>query len=91
MWHEDLLLGNDHEINNYTKAITRWQPINSNSGTVLSVQSVPRCYKQDELVGELVSQLHNHWDSVVGSCCCEKLVAGAKDSLGTQRKGNVWR
>jgi hypothetical protein len=56
---------------------------------VLSVQSVPRCYKQDQLVGELVSQLDNCWGSAVVSSCCEKLVAEAKDSSGTQRKGNV--
>jgi hypothetical protein len=29
--------------------------------------------------------------SVVVSCCCEKLVAEARNSLGTQGKGNVHR
>jgi hypothetical protein len=29
------------------------------------------------------------WRSVIVSCCCEKLVAVAGDSSGTQRKGNV--
>jgi hypothetical protein len=27
--------------------------------------------------------------SIVMSCCCEKLVAEARESLGTQRKGNI--
>jgi hypothetical protein len=55
MWHVDLLLHNDSEISNYTMAITRQWPLNSNRGIVFSVRSMPRCYKQDELVGELVS------------------------------------
>jgi uncharacterized protein HemY len=41
------LLGNNHETSNYTTAITRQRTINSNRGTVFSVQSVPRCYKQN--------------------------------------------
>jgi hypothetical protein len=49
LWHADTLLRNDREINNYTTAITRQQPINSNRGAVFSVQSVPRCYTQDKL------------------------------------------
>jgi hypothetical protein len=44
MWLVHLLPGNDHEISNYTTAV------NSNRGTVFSVRSVPRCYKQDKLV-----------------------------------------
>jgi hypothetical protein len=40
-------------------------------------------------VGELVSELDNPCSSVVVNCCCEKLVAEARDSLGTQRKEKV--
>jgi hypothetical protein len=50
MWHVDPLLGNDHKISNYTTAVTRQQPVNNNRGTVLSVQSVPMCYKQEKLL-----------------------------------------
>jgi hypothetical protein len=57
-------------------------------GAVFYTQSVPRCYKQDKL-GVARSQLENRWGSDVVSCCCEKLVAEAGDSSGTQRKGNV--
>jgi hypothetical protein len=42
------LLGNYHEISNYTTIITRQQPVNSNRG-MISVSSVPRCCKQDKL------------------------------------------
>jgi hypothetical protein len=61
---------------------------------VFSMRSVPRFYKQDKLVrsqsvGELVNEVHNRWGSILVSCCCEKLVAKAGDSLGTQRKGNI--
>jgi hypothetical protein len=73
--HVDLLLGNDREINNYTLAVTRQPPVNSNRETVFSVRSVPRCYKQDKLgvavSGELsqpVSELEDCCDSVVVSC-----------------------
>jgi hypothetical protein len=38
-------------------AVTRQQLVNSNRGTVLSVRSVPRCYKQNKLVSELVGEL----------------------------------
>jgi hypothetical protein len=30
LWHVDLLLGNDNEIGNYTTAVTRQRPVNSN-------------------------------------------------------------
>jgi hypothetical protein len=47
---------------------------------VFSVQSMPRCHKQDklvrsQLVGELVSELEDCWGSVVVSCRCLKMVA----------------
>jgi hypothetical protein len=48
MGHVDPLLGNDHEISNYTMAVTRQRSINSNRETVFSVWSVPR-YEQDAL------------------------------------------
>jgi hypothetical protein len=47
------LLGNDREIRNYTMGVIRQRPVNSNRGTVFSVRAMLRCYKQDELVGEL--------------------------------------
>jgi hypothetical protein len=47
--HVVALLGNDSEISNYTTAVTRQRPVNSNRGTVFSVRFVPRCYKQDKL------------------------------------------
>jgi hypothetical protein len=34
LWNVDPLLGNDRKINNYTTAITRQRPTNSNRGTV---------------------------------------------------------
>jgi hypothetical protein len=44
---------------------------------VFSAWSVPRCYKQDrlgvelsELVGKLVSELEDCWDSAIVSYCC---------------------
>jgi hypothetical protein len=49
LWHVDQLLGNDCEICNYTTAVTRQRPVNSNRGMIFSVQSVPRCYKKDKL------------------------------------------
>jgi hypothetical protein len=49
LWHVVPLLGNDSETSKYTTAVTRQRPANSNRGTVSSVQSVPRCYKQDKL------------------------------------------
>jgi hypothetical protein len=67
--------------------VTRQWPVN-NRGTVFSVRFVARCYEQDKLVSG-VSELDTCWGSVVVSCCCEKLVAEAGDSSGTQRKGNV--
>jgi hypothetical protein len=48
LWHVDALLGYDSEINNYSTAVTKQRPINSNRGKVFSVRSVPRCYKQDK-------------------------------------------
>jgi hypothetical protein len=52
---------------------------------VFSAWSVKRCYKQDKSV----SELDNCWGSDVVSCCCEKLIAEAGDSLGTQKKVTV--
>jgi hypothetical protein len=46
LWHVDLLLGNDHEISNYTTTVTRQWPVNSDRGKVFSVWSVPKCYTQ---------------------------------------------
>jgi hypothetical protein len=43
------LLGNDGETSNYTTDITMQRPVQRNRGTVFSVWSVPRCYKQDKL------------------------------------------
>jgi hypothetical protein len=53
LWHVDLLLGNDREISNYTTAVTRQRSVN-NRRRVFYVRPVPRWYKQDKLVGELV-------------------------------------
>jgi hypothetical protein len=60
-----------------------------NRGAMFSVRSMPRCYKQGELaVNELV-RVDNCWGSDVVICCCQKLVAEARDNSGTQRKGKV--
>jgi hypothetical protein len=48
-WQVVHLLGNDREISNYTTAVTRQWPVNRNRKTLFSVQSVPRCYKQEKL------------------------------------------
>jgi hypothetical protein len=48
LWHVDPLLGNRHEISDYTTAVTRQRPLNSNRRMVFSVPSMPRC-KQDKL------------------------------------------
>jgi hypothetical protein len=37
-----------------------------------------------------LSESDNSWGSAIMSCCCEKLVAEARDSLGTQKKGNIY-
>jgi hypothetical protein len=91
MWHVVPLRGNDREMRKCTTAVTRQGLVNSNRGNVFSVLFVPRCYKQDELVGELVSMMDYCCSSVVVSCCCFKLIAEARDSSETQRKGNVRR
>jgi hypothetical protein len=53
-----MLEGNDREISNYATAVTRERPVNSNRGTVSSVLSVLKCYKQDKLgVSDLVRGL----------------------------------
>jgi hypothetical protein len=36
-----------------------------------------------------VSELENYWGSVSVGCSCEKLVAEAGESSGTQRKVNI--
>jgi hypothetical protein len=55
------------------------------TGTVFSTQSMLRCYKHYNSV--------SYWRKCCGSvhvsCCCEKLVAEARDSWGTQRIGNI--
>jgi hypothetical protein len=38
---------------------------------------------------EFVKELYDFWGSGVVRCCCEKLVAEARNSSGTQRKRNV--
>jgi hypothetical protein len=50
------LLGNNSEISNYTTAFITQLPVNSNRGTMFSVRSLSRWYKQDKL-GASVSQL----------------------------------
>jgi hypothetical protein len=47
LWHVDLLLGNNGETNDWTTAIIKQRLVNSNRGTLFSVQSMPRYYKQD--------------------------------------------
>jgi hypothetical protein len=86
VWHVDSLLVSDHEISSHTTVVTR-RPLNCNRGIVFSVWSMLRCYKQDKL--GVASQSDNCWGSVGVSCCCEKSVGEARDSLGTQRKQNV--
>jgi hypothetical protein len=93
--HTNLLAGNDHKINNKTTAVTRHRPLNSNIGTMFSVWSIMRCHIRtvsgvewvDWRVSESVSQSENCWCSVLEICCCEKLVAEARDSSWTQSKG----
>jgi hypothetical protein len=52
------LLCNYREISNYTTAVTRQRPVNSNRGTVFSVLPVPRSYKQNKLgMSESVNHL----------------------------------
>lgn len=50
LYISDPLLGNDYEISNYTTVVTRQWPVNSSRRSVLSLRSVPRCYKQVQLV-----------------------------------------
>jgi hypothetical protein len=54
LWNVYALLGIDRDLSNYTTAVTRQRPVNSNRGTVFSVRSVPKCYKQGKLGVELV-------------------------------------
>jgi hypothetical protein len=49
LWHVDPLLGDDHEISNYTTAVTKQLPVNTNRKKVFSVRSVSRCFKQVKL------------------------------------------
>jgi hypothetical protein len=69
LWRVNSMLGNDRETSNYTTAVTRQWPVNSNRGTVFSVRSLPRCYEQRQLV-VAVSELEDCCGSVVVSCCC---------------------
>jgi hypothetical protein len=48
--------------------------------------SVPRYNKQDKLGAEVNEEIGGE---LVVICCCKKLIAEARDSSGTQRKGNV--
>jgi hypothetical protein len=63
----------------------------SNRKAMFCLLSVPTCYKQEELVewraecvtwlvNQSVSELEDCCGSVFVSCCCEKLVAEARDS-----------
>jgi hypothetical protein len=79
--------GNNHKISSYSRAVTMHWSVNSNRRKLFSVRSVPRCYKQDKLVGELVSEIENCCSSVVVSCCCTELVAEAGDSSGKPGEG----
>jgi hypothetical protein len=76
-------------LSNYTTAITRQQPVNSNRGMVFSMQSVQRCYKQGQLAVAGSQLDRDYCSSVTVNCCCEKLVAEARDSVGTKRKDNI--
>jgi hypothetical protein len=54
------LLGNDRKISKTTTSVTHKHVFtatigNSNKGTVFSVRSVPRCYKQDSWSNELLA------------------------------------
>jgi hypothetical protein len=69
LWHADPLLDSVCEIGDCTATVTKQRPANnrrmafsersakqqmySNRGTMLSVLSVPRCYKQDNWSNEL--------------------------------------
>jgi hypothetical protein len=101
LWHVEPLLGNDHEISKYVTGVTNVSKGSTNkrisTGTkntaitdgVFSMRSKHRCYKQVQLpiaVCNIVSVLDNLWGSVFVSSYCEKLVAVAEDSSGTQRK-----
>jgi hypothetical protein len=79
LWEVDPFLGNDRKINNYTTAVSRQRPVNSNRGTVFSVWSMPRCYKQGKLGA--VSQL------TAGVQCCE-LLLWQTDGWGRRQFGN---
>jgi hypothetical protein len=94
VWHVDPLVRNDREISIYTTAFTRQWSKNSNRGTVFSVRSMPKYYKQGQLtvgVSLLMNESDNRLGSVFVSCFCEKLVAEVGDSSGTQTKWNVRR
>jgi hypothetical protein len=73
---------------------TRTQQLHCSRGKLFSTRSVLRCYKQGQLavaVSWWASEWDNSGSTVVVSCYCEKLIAEAGDSSGTQRKGNVRR
>jgi hypothetical protein len=65
-----------------TASQTSMFPCKLQRRAVFSVRSVPRCYKQNRELSQLVewsrlvrdcslvSELVNHWGSVVVSCCC---------------------
>jgi hypothetical protein len=94
LWYADPLLGGDHEIGECTVATAKQQPtnntemvfsarspkqqLNSNKGSVLPMQSVPRCYKWDKLGAEVSSE------STVG------VMSSLKDSRQHGSRGHCW-
>jgi hypothetical protein len=72
--------------NNWKTAITMQRSINSNRGTIFSVQSLPRCYKQDSLCG--VSGV----ESIVRQSQANKNESTeAEDIVWDLSPGNDWR
>jgi hypothetical protein len=84
VWHIDPLLGSDREIGDRTVAVARrrsrtttggWYLLrgprrwHNNRRMMFTVRSVPRSYKEGELVGG-VSELEDCCSSVLVSCCC---------------------
>jgi hypothetical protein len=93
MSHVDPLLSGDREIGDCTAVTARQRPasrgmaflggpstkqLNSNRGTVFSVRSLPRCYKQDNWNNELVLFVRT-------------LARKQKDTVGTGQPGNNWQ
>jgi hypothetical protein len=59
LWHEDPLLDNDRETNNYTTVVTRQKPISSNKVKVFSARAAPIAARLtiEELLGKMFSVL----------------------------------